>query len=295
MMEELHQLSPFDPDHLPEEILLTEAFHRRFPALPQIACFDTAFHHAMPRVAQLLPIPRRYEARGVRRYGFHGLSCAYLMEELARLAGAPAAQGRVILAHLGNGASVTAVRGGQSMDTSMSFTPTAGLPMSTRSGDLDPGLAWYLARMEQVTAKQFHHMVNHESGLLGVSEISSDMRDLLAQEAADTRAAEAVALFCYQTKKWLGAFAAALGGLDTLIFAGGIGENCPPIRARICDGLACLGLELDEARNARSAEVISTDASRAAVRVIRTDEELMIARSVSRVLASGAADNTAGV
>ena len=182
MVEELHQLTPFDPEHLPEEILLTEAFHRRFPDLPQIACFDTAFHHDLPRVARLLPIPRRYEAQGVRRYGFHGLSYAFLMGELARLAGAEAAKGRVILAHLGNGASLAAVRDGKSVDTSMSFTPTAGVPMSTRSGDLDPGLVWYLARTEKMSAKQFNEMVNFQSGLLGVSETSSDMRDLLKCE-----------------------------------------------------------------------------------------------------------------
>src|SRR5271170_1098522 len=249
MIGTLHQLSPFDPEHLPEEILLTEAFHRRFPKLPQIACFDTAFHHNLPRVASLLPIPRRYDAKGVRRYGFHGLSCEYLMEELARLAGAPAVKGRVILAHLGNGVSMTAVRDGKSMDTSMSFTPTAGLPMSTRSGDLDPSLGWYLSRTEQVTAKQFHHMVNHESGLLGVSEISSDMRELILREAQDVRAAEAVALFCYQAKKWVAALAAALEGLDTLVFAGGIGENAPQIRAKICSGLDWMGIRLDAARN----------------------------------------------
>ena len=179
MVEELHRLSPFDPEHLPEEILLIEAFHRRFPDLPQVACFDTAFHHDLPRVARLLPIPRRYEAQGVRRYGFHGLSYAFLMGELARLAGAEAAQGRVILAHLGNGASLAAVRDGKSVDTSMSFTPTAGVPMSTRSGDLDPGLVWYLARTENMSAKQFNEMVNFQSGLLGISETSSDMRDLL--------------------------------------------------------------------------------------------------------------------
>jgi acetate kinase len=288
MMDELHQLSPFDPEHLPEEILLTEAFHRRFPHLPQIACFDTAFHHDMPRVARLLPIPRRYDARGVRRYGFHGLSCSYLMEELGRAAGAEAAQGRVILAHLGNGASMTAVRGGKSMDTSMSFTPTAGLPMSTRSGDLDPCLAWYLARAEQVTAKQFHHMINHESGLLGVSETSSDMRELLLREKEDVRAAEAVALFCYQARKWICALAGALEGLDTLVFTGGIGENGPEVRARICGGLSFLGIELNEARNAGNAAVISAASGRVIVRVIRTDEEIMIARSVCRILGPGA-------
>ena len=287
MLEDLHRLTPFDPEHLPEEILLTEAFHRRFPDLPQVACFDTAFHHDLPRVARLLPIPRRYEAQGVRRYGFHGLSYAFLMEELARLAGAEAAQGRVILAHLGNGASLAAVRDGKTVDTSMSFTPTAGVPMSTRSGDLDPGLAWYLASTENMSAKQFNEMVNFQSGLLGISETSSDMHDLLECEAQDVRAAEAVALFCYQVKKWIGAFAAALGGLDTLVFAGGIGENAPPIRERVCAGLGFLGLEFDGNRNAANKGVISTPGSRVAVRVIRTDEEQMIARMVSKVLGLG--------
>jgi acetate kinase len=214
------------------------------------------------------------------------------MEELARLAGTEAAQGRIILAHLGNGASLAAVRDGKSIDTSMGFTPTAGLVMSTRSGDLDPGLAPYLARTEQITTTQFYDMVNHQSGLLGVSEISSDMRDLLVREAGDVRAAEAVALFCYQAKKWIGSFAAALGGLDVLVFAGGIGENAPLVRARICEGLSFLGIELHESRNAETAGVISTDASRVAVRVIRTDEEQMIACSVCRVLGLGMASET---
>jgi acetate kinase len=287
MVEELHQLQPFDPEHLPEEILLTEAFHRRFPDLPQVACFDTAFHHDLPRVARLLPIPRRYEAQGVRRYGFHGLSYAFLMGELARLAGAEAAQGRIILAHLGNGASLAAVHDGKSMDTSMSFTPTAGVPMSTRSGDLDPGLVWYLARAEGFDAKRFNEMVNFQSGLLGVSETSSDMHDLLDRETQDVRAAEAVALFCYQVKKWIGAFAAALGGLDTLVFAGGIGEKAPVVRARICDGLGFLGIELEEKRNAANEGLISATVSRVMVRVIRTDEELMIAGMVCGVLGLG--------
>jgi acetate kinase len=290
MVDELRRLSTFDPDHMPEEILLTEAFHRRFPDVPQVACFDTAFHHDMPRVTQLLPIPRRYEAQGVRRYGFHGLSYAFLMEELARLAGAKAAQGRVILAHLGNGASLAAVRDGKSVDTSMGFTPTAGVPMSTRSGDLDPGLVWYLARSENMTAQQFNAMVNFQSGLLGVSETSSDMRDLLDRETQDVRAAEAVALFCYQIKKWIGAFAAALGGLDTLVFAGGIGENAPPVRARICDGLGFLGIALDEKQNAANAGMISATNSRVAVRISRTDEELIIAKLVCRCLSLATAE-----
>jgi acetate kinase len=288
LLDELHRIRPYDPDHLPREIELIEAFRQRHPKLPQVACFDTAFHRTMPRVAKLLPIPRRFDAKGVQRYGFHGLSYAYLMEELARLGDPAATAGRVILAHLGNGASMAAVRDGKSIDTSMGFTPTAGLVMSTRSGDLDPGLAPYLARTEQITTKQFYEMVNHESGLLGVSEISSDMRDLLAQESQDVRAAEAVALFCYQAKKWIGSFAAALGGLDTLVFAGGIGENAPLVRARICDGLGFIGIELNESRNAETAAVISTDGSRTTVRVIRTDEELMIARSTCRILGPGA-------
>ena len=286
LLAELHRIMPYDPDHLPGEIELIEAFRKRHPKIPQVACFDTAFHRSMPRVAKLLSIPRRYTARGVERYGFHGLSYTYLMEELGRLD--PGAQkGRVILAHLGNGASLAAVRHGKSVDTSMGFTPTAGLVMSTCTGDLDPGLVYHLARTERMTAAQFQHTVNHESGLLGVSGTSSDLRDLCASEATDIRAAEAVELFCYQVKKWIGAYAAALGGLDTLVFAGGIGENAPLIRKRICDGLAFLGIQLNQKRNAKNAIQISPDDSRVTVRVIRTDEELMIARSVARVLNLG--------
>ena len=284
LLAELHRISPNDPDHLPGEIELIETFRRRHPKMPQVACFDTAFHQTMPRVAKLLPIPRRYEAKGIQRYGFHGLSYAFLMEELARLGDPTATKGRVILAHLGNGASMAAVRDGKSIDTSMGFTPTAGLVMSTRSGDLDPGLVSYLTRTEKMTVPQFQKIVNHESGLLGVSETSSDMRDLIDQEKQDVRAAEAVDLFCYQARKWIGSYAAALGGLDTLVFAGGIGENAAQVRARICEGLNFLGIKLDKTRNKKNAPVISPGASSVKVRVIRTDEELMIARSVCRVL-----------
>ena len=291
LLAELHRITPYDPDHLPLEIELIEALHRRHPKLPQVACFDTAFHRTMPRVAKLLPIPRRYAAKGVERYGFHGLSYAYLMEELGRLDPA-ARKGRVVLAHLGNGASLAAVRDGKSIDTSMGFTPTAGLVMSTRTGDLDPGLVHYLARSARMTAARFQQMVNHESGLLGVSGISSDLRDLCAREGADVRAAEAVELFCYQVRKWIGSFAAALGGLNTLIFAAGIGENAPLIRERICDGLGFLGIELNPKRNAKNAPLISPDAGRVKVRVIRTDEELMIARSVIRVQHLGSTRET---
>ena len=285
LVASLHRISAFDPQHLPAELLLVEAFQRRYPDLAQIACFDTAFHHALPRVARLLPIPRRYEAQGVRRYGFHGLSYAFLVQELARVAGEQAAQGRIILAHLGNGASLAAVHEGKPVDTSMGFTPAAGVPMGTRSGDLDPGLAGYLARTEGMDADRFNTMVNFQSGLLGVSETSSDMRDLLECEAQDVRAAEAVALFCYQVKKWIGSFAAALGGLDTLVFAGGIGESAPVVRERICGGLVFLGIELDDQKNQAGADVISTQNARVAVRVMHTDEEWMIAQTVCRVMA----------
>jgi acetate kinase len=289
LLNELHRISPYDADHLPAEIELIEALRQRYPKLPQVACFDTAFHSTMPRVARLLPIPRRFDAIGIQRYGFHGLSYAYLMEELVRIAGAKAAQGRVILAHLGNGASLTAVHGGKSIDTSMGFTPTSGLPMSTRPGDLDPGVAWYLMQAENLTPKQFNNLINHESGLLGISETSSDMRDLLDRELQDVRAAEAIELFCYQVKKWIGAFVAALGGVETLVFSGGIGENAPRVRARVCDGLGFLGIELEEKRNAANEGVISAAASRVAVRIICTNEEQMIARSVCRALGFGMA------
>lgn len=283
LVDELRRLGPFDPDHLPAEIELIEAFGRADPELPQVACFDTAFHHELPRVAQIVPIPRRYEAAGVRRYGFHGLSYAYLMEELGRVAGPGAAVGRVVLAHLGSGASLAAVRGGRCVDTTMGFTPTSGLVMGTRSGDLDPGLVWYLARTEGMSVQEFHRLVNHDSGLLGVSETSSDLRELLARQADDVRAAEAVELFCYSARKGVGALAAALGGLDTLVFSGGIGENSPEARRRICEGLGHLGITLDGDRNDSGTPIISADDGPTTVRVIRTDEELMIARAAARL------------
>ncbi len=284
-IDELRAISPYDPDHMPGEIDLIEAFRKHAPSLPQIACFDTEFHHDMPRVAQIVPIPRRYEAAGVRRYGFHGLSYAYLLEEVAKVGSPEEARGRVILAHLGAGASLAAVRGGHSFDTSMGFTPASGLVMGTRSGDLDPGLVRFLARKEGMTADQFDGLVNHKSGLLGVSETSADVRDLLAARHKDVRAAEAIDLFCYQTKKWIGAFAAALGGIDTLVFAGGIGENAPEIRRQICDGLAFLGILLDDTRNGSTNSLISVEGGPVKVRVIHTDEAITIAQAVVRLTA----------
>ena len=284
LLAELKSIVPYDPEHLPREIALIESLQSRHPQMPQVACFDTAFHRSMPRVATQLPIPRRFESKGVQRYGFHGLSYTFLIEELARLGDAAASEGRVILAHLGSGASIAAVRNGKSVDTSMGFTPAAGLVMSTRTGDLDPGLMSYLASSEGMDAARFQAMVNHESGMLGISETGSDVRDLLAREPYDARAAEAIALFCYQAKKWLGSYAAVLGGLDTLVFAGGIGEHAAPVRARICEGLQFLGIQIDDARNNGNAPLISPDAGAVAVRVMRTDEEIVIAKECIRLL-----------
>ena len=284
LLDELYRFSSFDPDHMPVEIDLFETFRKRYPNLPQVACFDTTFHSGMPRVAKLIPVPRRFDEKGIQRYGFHGLSYTYLMEELSRVAGTKSANGRVILAHLGNGASMAAVRGGKSIDTSMGFTPAAGMAMGSRPGDLDPGVAWYIMKSEHLSTEQFNHLINHESGLLGISEISSDMRDLLKVESDDIRAAEAVELFCYQAKKWIGAFAAALGGLDTLVFAGGMGENSPVIRSRICKGLEFLGIEIDENRNTRNDPLIAAEKATVAVRIIHTDEEQMIAKIVMQTL-----------
>jgi acetate kinase len=286
LLDELHRISAYDPDHLPQEIEMIEIFRKRYPELLQLACFDTSFHACMPRMAKLLPLPRRYDAMGIQRYGFHGLSYAYLMEELARVAGNESAKEKIILAHLGNGASLAAVKNGRSIETSMGFTPTSGLVMSTRTGDLDPGVACFLMQSEKLNPEQFSNLINHQSGLLGVSETSSDMQDLLKHQHNDNRAAEAVELFCYQTKKWIGSFAAVLEGLDTLVFSGGIGENAAEVRSRICKGLQFLGIEFDEKRNMENDNIISNDKSRVTVRVIQTNEELMIAKSVYKVLNS---------
>jgi acetate kinase len=285
LVAELRRIIPLDTDHLPGEIAVIERFQGRLPDLPQIACFDTAFHHDMPRVAKIVPVPRRYEALGVRRYGFHGLSYAYLMQELARRAGVEAAAGRVILAHLGAGASLAAVHNGSCVDTTMGFTPASGLVMGTRTGDIDPGLPWFLAQTAGLTTEQFHKMVNLESGLLGISETSPDVRDLVARQAADPRAAEALAVFVYHAKKAIGALAAALSGLDILVFSGGIGENSPEIRAQICQGLEFLGVAVDETLNASNSPQINVENGRTQVWVISTDEESMIAKDTARLLA----------
>lgn len=283
VLVELRQLIPIDPDHLPGEISLIEAMQQHARAVPQVLCFDTAFHATLPRAATLLPIPRRYDAAGIRRYGFHGLSFTYLMKELNRL-DAPAANGKVILAHLGAGASLAAVSNGKCLDTTMSFTPTAGLVMATRTGDLDPGVLVHLLRTEKLSADAMNDLVNRQSGLLGVSETTADMRKLLAARKTDARCAEAVELFCHSARKHIGAMAASLGGVQTLVFSGGIGENAAEVRREICRGLEFLGILLDESANVAGAAVISAAAARCIVRVIATDEEQVLANSTRQIL-----------
>jgi acetate kinase len=278
LLEALREVVPLAPDHLPHELKAIRWVSRSYPNMKQAACFDTSFHRHMPQVAQMYALPRHFRHEGLIRYGFHGLSYEYIMQELRSEAGAETASGRVLIAHLGNGASIAAVRDGISVDTTMGFTPTGGLVMSTRSGDLDPGVLLYLLEEKRMRPASVNDLVNEHAGLLGVSGTSSDMKDLLGQEPDNAHAAEAVSLFCYQAKKYLGALAAALGGLDTLIFTGGIGENAPVVRWRICEGLEFLGIRLDASRNDANARVISQEGSPTVVRVIKTDEELMIAR-----------------
>lgn len=284
LLAALPSLTPLDLDHLPQAIQGIEFVKRRYPNLPQVACFDTDFHRAMPKVARTYALPAHFYEEGLQRYGFHGLSYEYIAEQLRALDGAAAAAGRVIVAHLGNGASLAALRYGQSIDTSMGFTPTEGLMMGTRAGDLDPGLLLYLIEAKKMTPAAVRTLLNQQAGLLGVSGTSADMRDLLAREATDPRAAEAIELFCYRAKKYVGAYAAALGGLEILVFTGGIGERAAAIRARICAGLEFLGINLDAKRNQAAAPVISSDESRVKVRVIKANEDLMIARHTSKVI-----------
>ncbi len=281
----LQALQSIDPEHMPQAIAAIQTVSRVYPTTPQVACFDTAFHQSMPWVARTYPLPRELRHAGVVRYGFHGLSCEYIMHELRAIDSA-AADGRVVIAHLGNGASMTAVHRGAVVDTTMGFTPTGGLMMGTRSGDLDPGVLLYLLESKGMDAAALSQVVNRESGLLGVSETSADMGELLAKEAVDPRAGAAIALFCYQARKFLGALVAVLGGLDTLVFTGGIGEHAAPVRTRICAALSFLGIDLDPLRNTQHAPIISRDGG-AVVRVMKTDEDLMIARHLQRLASRG--------
>jgi acetate kinase len=279
VLADLHELVQFAPLHMPAAIAGIEAIRARWD-IPQVACFDTAFHHHMPELARRLPLPDALWDAGVRRYGFHGLSYEYIVGTLGA-----AELGRAVIAHLGNGASMVAVHRGQSVDTTMGFTPAGGLIMSTRSGDLDPGVPVYLLREQGYDADRLEQLVDRETGLVALSDGTSDMQTLLERREQDQRAALAVDAFCYQARKHVGALAAVLGGLDTLVFTGGIGEKAAAIRSGICDGLGYLGVELDDAANAAHAAVISAPGSDCVVRVEPTDEDLVIARHTGALVA----------
>jgi acetate kinase len=280
---DLQQLTAIDPDHMPQALEAIETATRRYPDTPQIACFDTAFHRTMPTVAQRYPLPPWTTALGVRRYGFHGLSCEFIVSALDRIA-PDLLNGRLLIAHLGNGSSITAVKDRVSVDTTMGFSPTGGLMMGTRSGDLDPTVLTHLARAGHRDLGALHRLVNEEAGLLGVSGISGDVRDLLGQPAG-APATQAIELFCYTALKHVGALTAVLNGLDAIVFTGGIGEHSSLVRERICSGISHLGVQLDPQQNAANHDVISVVGSRVVVRVIPTDEELVIARHVRDLLA----------
>jgi acetate kinase len=272
LLAELHELVAYAPLHMPAAISGIEAIRARWD-IPQVACFDTAFHHRMPVLAQRLPLPESLWEDGVRRYGFHGLSYEYVVGAVGA-----AELGRAVIAHLGNGASMVAVRDGQSVDTTMGFSPAGGLIMSTRSGDLDPGVPVYLVREQGYDAVRLEQLVDHQAGLAALSGGTSDMQSLVEASERDQRAAFAVDAFCYQARKHVGSLAAVLGGLDTLVFTGGIGEKAASIRAGICLRLDHLGIRLDDEQNAAHAGVISAPGSDCVVRVVRTDEDVVIAR-----------------
>jgi acetate kinase len=284
--QELRALIPLAPDHLPLELRAVDVVSKRLPECVQVACFDTAFHGRMPLRARLFGIPRTLSDVGVVRYGFHGLSYEYIVAALREAGPLPR---RTIVAHLGNGASIAALLDGVSIDTTMGMTPTGGMVMSRRSGDMDPGALLFMMRALGFSPSDLEKAVAKEGGLFGISEHSSDVRTLLEARASDGKAAEAIDVFCYQAKKFIGAYAAALNGLDLLVFTGGVGENSKQVRAQVCEGLQFLGIEIDDTRNSRNAEAISTDAGRVRVLVIRTNEEAMIARHVQGVLAQPAA------
>lgn len=286
-VEDLRAIKDLDPDHLPLAIKCIEMLKSAFNSIQQIGCFDTAFYSDMPRLAHIVPVPRKYEASGVKRYGFHGLSYEFLLSELKRCCGEEAANGRVIFAHMGSGVSLTATKKGKPIDTTMGFTPSSGVMMSTRSGDVDPALALYMQKKLHISPEDVNYILSKESGLLGVSELSADMYQLLQAEAENKHAAEAVDLFCYQVRKMIGALSTTLGGLDTIVFSGGMGENAPKIRERVLADLEYLGVELDDERNQSGEECISRDGSRVGVHVLHTDENQVILRHIEQLLTEG--------
>jgi acetate kinase len=281
VLEELRQLIPLAPLHQPHNLAAIEAVFERLPDVPQVACFDTAFHRGQPAVAELVPLPRDLCQSGLQRYGFHGLSYEYISSVLPQVA-PEIAEGRVIVAHLGSGASLCALRNGKSVDSTLSFTALDGLCMGTRPGAVDPGVILYLFQNLGFSAKQVEDILYKKSGLLGISGISNDMRDLLDRSEPEARLA--LDYFVYRAAKEIGALAAVLGGVDGLVFTAGIGENSPEIRRRICEASAWLGLELDAEANTRKGPRISRPGSKVSAWVIPTNEELMIARHTGRLL-----------
>jgi acetate kinase len=279
LMLTLRSLIPLAPLHLPGEIKGIDAVTEHYPGLSQAVCFDTAFHRGIPEVAQWLPIVRSLRHEGIHRYGFHGLSYEYIVSALERNT-----KGRVIIAHLGNGASMAALKDGNPQDTTMGFSALGGLMMGTRCGDLDPGILLYLMDEKGYDARQLERLLNQRSGLIGISGISSDMKTLLDQRATEPHAAQAIELFCYTARKYIGALSAVLDGLDTLVFTGGIGERAAPVRWMICHGLDYLGIRLDPGDNDANAGIISINKSPCTVRVIPTNEDLMIARHTRALL-----------
>lgn len=284
LLAELDQLSPFAPLHQPHNLAGIRAAREAFPGVAQVACFDTAFHRSHPWVNDAFALPRAMYDAGVRRYGFHGLSYDFIARELARIAPQLAA-GRVVVAHLGNGASMCAIQNGRSVASTMGFSALDGLPMGTRCGQVDPGVLLYLMDQQGMTAAQISDLLYRQSGLLGLSGLSNDMRTL---EAAGTpEAAQAIDYFVFRCQRELGAMAAAMGGIDAVVFCGGIGENSRLIRARICERLGWMGIEIDHARNAANATVVSSEMARTSVMVIRTNEELVIARAARAAVGLG--------
>ena len=281
ILERLQRYVPLAPLHQPHNLAAIRLMLDRLPGVPEIACFDTAFHRTIPEVAQLFALPPRFAEAGIRRYGFHGLSYEYVASVLPSL-DACAATGRTVVFHLGNGSSMCAIAGGRSVATTMGFTAVEGLPMGTRTGAMDPGVLLFMFDELGMTVREVERLLYHESGLLGMSGVSSDMRDLLASDLPAARLA--VDVFVYRARRELGSLAAALGGLDAVVFTAGIGENQAEIRRRICNDASWLGLELDEAANGQHGPRISTTRSRVSAWVVPTDEETMIARHVARLL-----------
>lgn len=280
----LRSFADFDPEHAPASLEIIDKLNNYLPDIQQIACFDTAFFHDLPEIARLIAVPHKYESLGVRRYGYHGLSYGYLQQTFESIAGEVAMHGRVIFAHLGSGASLVATLDGKPIETTMGFSPTSGVMMSSRLGDVDPSLVWFLNQKTGMNIDEYYRMINFESGLIGVSELSSDMYTLLQNETTNKQARVAIDLFCYQIKKSIGSLASTIGGLDSLVFSGGIGEQSATIRTRICEGLGFLGISLNESTNLQNASLISSNASAVGVHVIPTNEALIIAQQVFKTL-----------